>query len=156
MAKIILLTQGKETIVDDDIYEELSKYKWCFCGGKRQNYAIRHNGNNGTVRMHRIIMQCKKGDIVDHLNGNGLDNRKENLRICTNSQNIQNSKRHKDNTSGYKGVCFHKLGKKWQASLSVNGKRKHLGLWNTKEDAARAYDISALKEYGDCAKINFH
>ncbi len=107
--------------------------------------------------MHREILGLDHGDRrqVDHINGDGLDNRKENLRICDTSKNVINRSIGKINTSGYKGVNWRKKSKKWVARIGFNNKRIYLGDFNNKEDAARAYDTAALKYYGEFAKLNF-
>jgi hypothetical protein len=151
MAKIISLTRGKEAIVDDEDFEYLSKFKWCYCGGERQNYAIRGISNT-TIRMHTEIMKPPKGLVIDHINGNGLDNRKINLRICTISINLQNSKKHKNNASGFRGVIWNKRAKKWQVSLCG----EHLGTCENIKEAALIYDTAAVLKYGALAKTNFH
>ena len=108
-----------------------------------------------TVLMHRVIMDAPKGMDVDHINGNGLDNRKENLRICTRSQNLHNSKKPSTNTSGYKGVIWNKQCRKWQAKIHTSGKTRHLGLFVGILDAARAYDEAAVTDHREFARGNF-
>ena len=92
---------------------------------------------------------------VDHINGNPLDNRKSNLRICTNAENQRNRGVNKNNTSGYKGVCWAKQNKKWKARIKHNGKLIHLGYYKDKEEAARAYDKKAKELHGEYAYLNF-
>ena len=112
--KKITLTQGKETIVDDDDYEILMEHKWYAHKSSRKKdkfYAERmapvdSNGKQKIIHIHRVIINAPKGMQVDHINGNPLDNRRENLRICTNQQNGMNRGKPKDNTSGYKGVTY--------------------------------------------------
>jgi hypothetical protein len=154
LAKEIPLTQGKFAIVDDDDYERVSQFKWCY---DKKGYAVRGvtiNGKHTTQSMHRFIMNCPPGYEVDHKNGNGLDNRKENLRICTKAENVRNNYGRSHNTSGYKGVYWHKKAKKWAAQLTTKGKNYHLGLYDNKEDAARAYNKKALELFGEFARIN--
>ena len=105
--------------------------------------------------MHRFIMKPKSNEYVDHINGDKLDNRKENLRICTKKENQRNQKVRKDNTSGYKGVAL-MAGKYWRAYITSGGSRqKHLGNFKTKEEAARAYDEKAKEYFGEFARLNF-
>lgn len=104
--------------------------------------------------MHRLIMNAQNGQMIDHINGNVLDNRKENLRLCNKSTNAMNCKVHKHNTSGYKGVAWHKQMKKWRAYIVINDKQKSLGLYKTKEEAAKAYNKAALELFGEFAKVN--
>jgi hypothetical protein len=136
MVKEIILSKGKGIVlVDDEDYEWLSRYKWRL---HSDGYAIR-NHNKTTVRMHREIMGFPDGEI-DHINRNKLDNRKENLRTVTSSQNKMNRPKQRNNTSGINGVSWHKLNKKWQATTKIDGKKIHLGLFDDIEDARKAYE----------------
>ena len=161
MTKIITLTQGQETIVDDDDYDELTKHKWYsnWNQGTRSFYARRKlgskNGKQKTIMMHRIILGAQPGQEIDHRNHHTLDNRKCNLRICTCQDNNHNAKKRIDNISGFKGVSLRKTGK-WNAYIRVNGKTLHLGNFDEKVDAAKAYDEAAKKYFGEFAKTNFN
>lgn len=137
MSKQIPLTQGQFAIVDDDDFEIVKNHKWCIHHG----YAVSSRG----IRMHRLIMNCPDSKEVDHINRNRLDNRKENLRICTRTENCRNRGENKDNTSGYKGVNFHKPLGKWRAKIVLNNKHIHLGYFDNPKDAARAYNDAAKK-----------
>ena len=154
--KEIRLTQGKIALVDDDIYEKLNSYKWCThkCGTKI--YAarkVRINGKCISFRMHRFIMNPSKGMQVDHLDENGLNNQRSNLRICTASQNRMNRGKQIDNTSGYKGVSWSKGKNIWQSLIGVERKQIHLGFYNNKEKAYRVYCEAAKKYHGEFAYI---
>ncbi len=164
--KHILLTQGKFAIVDDEDYEWLNQYKWSAHKTKYGGFmAIRTSKRpqRKMIYMHRQIMNCPKEMDVDHQNHNTLNNLKSNLRICTRSQNCQNSKICKNNSSGYKGVTWFNQRKykdkkykgKWRAQITHNNKNFHLGLFNNKTDAAKAYDIAAIKYFGEFANLNF-
>ena len=149
MTKEITLTNGMVALVDDCDYQELSVRKWRAKKNKRTFYA-ETSRKYEYPQMHRAIMRPPDGMQVDHINGDGLDNRRINLRVCTNQQNSFNSaKRGK----GYKGVYSH-CGK-WQARIYKNLKQTHLGTYNTPEEAARAYDRGALKMFGEYAWLNF-
>lgn len=153
--KQIPLTQGKFALVDDEDFDRLSQHKW---RPNRQGYAItdvRRGVGWGTRSMHRIVLSPPSGWDVDHINGDRLDNRKENLRACSRAENSRNSVKHRDNTSGYKGVSWHEQKGKWRARIRRNGKEKHLGLFETADAAARAYDQSAKVCFGVFAKLNF-
>lgn len=100
-------------------------------------------------------MQPEDGFWVDHINGDTLDNRRSNLRLCTVSGNNHNRMKSKNNTSGYKGVSWLKQNQKWRAYIKVNSKDKHLGCYLDKEDAARAYDKAAKEYFGEFARLNF-
>lgn len=151
--KLINLTQGKQAIVDEEAYHDLSKFKWMFISG----YAARNmrfGDKRKTQYMHRVINKTPNNMETDHVNGNTLDNRIENLRTCTHKQNMWNSKMQRNNTSGFKGVSFHKKTKKWQATLGVNGGLVYLGLFGKQREAALAYNYAVKKYFKDFAKLN--
>lgn len=159
MSKLIKLTQGKFAIVDDEDFEYLNQWKW-HVSKKRNTYYAQRNvfaakGKQKTILMHRLLIKPDKGFGTDHINRNGLDNRRENLRQCTRSQNAQNAKLRSDNTSGYKGVTYSKTNKGYVVFIRVKGKRKYLGCFNTATEAARIYDENALIYHGEFAMINF-
>jgi hypothetical protein len=109
--------------------------------------------------MHRLLVEVNLGQEVDHINGNGLDNRKENLRVCTKSQNLGNQKKTKlyggvATSSKYKGVSWDKRVQKWVAKIGINGKRVYLGLFEDEEKAAEAYNKAALEYFGEFALLN--
>jgi hypothetical protein len=132
------LTKGKVALVDDEDYIELSKYKWgLYTSSKNLFYATRHDGQK-TIAMHRAIMNTPAGMETDHINGNGLDNRKENLRIVTRRENQQN--RHGFKTSNYPGVS--KVKNRWTAHIHINKKQNYLGSFKDEEKAARRYRIA--------------
>lgn len=154
--KEIKITQGKIALVDDDMFEFLNQWKWVALRGKNTWYAWRSEGGHSgrkTFHMHRIIINAPEGMQVDHANGDGLDNRRENLRLCTNSQNQHNTRKRKDNTVGFKGVI--KDGRKYIAVIHVEGETFRLGSFYDPKEAAHAYDEAAKKHYGDFAKTNF-
>lgn len=166
---IIQLTQGLQTIIDDEDVELVSKYKWhaAYSGRKdqlwRTAYAKTHfkdeSGRPCGIAMHNIILRRKPNRrmVVDHINRDALDNRKANLRIVTASQNIMNQSKHvKHADNPYRGVrvARNKYGKKWYAEIGANGKNVHGGFWFTPERAALAYNDLALKLHGECAGLN--
>ncbi len=156
--KTIKLTQGQITLVDDSDFEWLNKWKWHTQKSISNEYkAVRNcrcpfSGNVHLIYMHRQIMSCPRGMEIDHRNHNTLNNQKLNLRICTRTGNNRNSRIRKDNTSGYKGVSWSKSHKKWR---TIIGQHIHLGLFNTKEEGAFAYDKTAIKLFGEFANLNF-
>ena len=152
--KEIPLTRGKVAIVDDDMYEYLSQWKWSYSN----SYAARHerkNHSQTSIYMHRAILGTPNGMDTDHINMNKLDNRRENLRTCTRSQNKMNQEKIGNGTSKYKGVYWRSKEKKWSAGIMINQKKIHLGVFNTEEEAARAYDLGAKRLYGEFSRTNF-
>lgn len=152
MSKEIHLTKGCVSIVDDEDYEYLNQWKWCCSSG---GYALRTE-NKKQILMHRRITKADKNKVVDHINKNTLDNRKENLRICTKDENNSYRKMQVNNTSGYRGVRLYKPTGKGHARIGNTTKKgSSLGYFVYKEDAALAYDNEAIKRYGKFAVLNF-
>jgi len=152
MSKEIPLTKGLKAIVDDEDYEFLSKFKWHVCGRIYGNhYAARRSkkDNRPYVWMHRVIMNPPDDMQVDHIDGNGLNNTKENLRICTEKQNHANCKRRRTNKSGHKGIYFYKQRKKWVVQVA----HKHVGIFSSYNDAIEAYKDAAEDVFGEFANI---
>lgn len=149
----IQLTRGLVALVDDVWFEKLSEFHWYVMYNETRPYA-RTVGHPNRL-MHRLIMKAETSQMVDHKNGNSLDNRLENLRFCTNAQNQQNRRAlSPHNSSGFKGVCWSASRGKWMATIT-NGKNIHLGSFSSPQDAARAYDAKALELFGEFARINF-
>lgn len=162
--KQIKLTQGYVALVDDADYERVNAFKWRAHivtrkdGSIRNVYAIcslpRINRMR-TQRMHRFILGVTDSAVeVDHEDHAGLNNQRHNLRKATHAQNQHNTRPRADNTSGYKGVHWHKGAEKWQARIAVDGKSKSLGLFIRKEDAKLAYDAAAIEYHGQFACTN--
>lgn len=156
--KHIPLTQGKFTIVDDEDFEWLNKYKWCAHFESNMCYAytnIRINGKHRILKMHRMIVGARHGELTDHRNTNGLDNRSENLRICTKAQNSMNRPKQKGNyTSKYKGVSWSKIMSKWLSSICFNRKFIKIDYYEDEIEAAKAYNKKALELFGEFAYLN--
>jgi hypothetical protein len=158
--KEILLSQGKYAIVDDEDFEKVNKFKWTLQKGRKTDYAARNDMSSGKRKyqyLHRFIMGVSdSGVMVDHINHNGLDNRKENLRICSNGQNQRNKGKAKHSKQPYKGVRIRRtLQNKYEARIRDNGVEYYLGRYETAREAAFAYDIAALKRFGEFAMTNF-
>ena len=151
----ISLTKNRFTEVDSGDFEFLSQWKWRYCRGYVVRSSLFRSGMQRTVYMHREIMRIPIGMETDHIDGNKLNNRRGNLRICTEMQNRRSRGRDVDNTSGYEGVTWRKSNRKWVARIAVNKVPIHLGSFLTSEEAARAYDAAALKYYGEFAFPNF-
>lgn len=156
--KKIELTSGKFALVDDEDFETLNQYNWFASESSKSFYARRNVcGNKKTVKvaMHRQIMGFPDGLEVDHKDGNGLNNQKSNLRICSKTENLKNKRLYKNNKTGFKGVTWHKQHGKYYSSIRINGKYVFLGLFLDPIDAAKAYDREALKNFGKFARLNF-
>lgn len=151
-AKLIPLTKDKFAMVDIEYYDALSEANWFYSG----NYAhtrIPNAGNRKLIAMHRIIANTPEGLVTDHINGDKLDNRKINLRICEHSQNHCNRPKQKNNRSGFKGVSYHKSTGFYYSYVCFKGKRQCLGNFKTAELAHEAYKRKALELHGQFAQF---
>ena len=172
--KEIQLTQGKVAIVDDEDFEFLNQYKWCVSKHSNTYYVVRritvqsqnkrknikHKGK--VILIHRLIIarklkrKLKLNEEIDHINGNGLDNRECNLRIATSQQQNMNQKKQKRKTSSiYKGVYWRKDCKMWHSRIMIDSKYTHLGYFKDEIEAGRVYDKKAKELFGDFACLNF-
>jgi hypothetical protein len=156
--KEIQLTRGKVAIVDDADFEELNCHKWQFnpLGYAHRIVSLTKNKHKTCLGfyMHREIFFLQKGETIDHINGNKLDNRKENLRICTFQENSWNRKIPRNNKSGYKGVYWRKKENRWVAAIKKDNKVYYLGFFKEKISAAKAYNQGAKKYFGKFARLN--
>ena len=152
MVREIQLSQGQVALVDDEDYERLSQCKWWAQYDKKGDrfYARCHilGTKNAIRRMHRVVCNAPPEMVVDHINGDGLDNRRANLRVCTQAENVRNAKPRKGATSRFKGVSWHKTTRKWQARITSGGTLIHLGLFTTEEKAHDAYCNASEKYHG--------
>jgi len=158
--RYIPLTRGLYAIVDAEDYEWASKFKWHASGPDKYPYAVRvvyyGNGRKITLYLHREITAAPKELLVDHINGNTLDDRSENLRLATKSENAWNMRVNKEGCSSiYRGVGWHKGVGKWVAKITVHGKRIHIGVFDDEIEAAKAYDEAAKQYHGEFARLNF-
>ncbi len=154
---LIPLTQGKFALIDKKDFKLISKYKWHY------RKSGKTHGKNGYAQnrkffMHNLIMRPLNGFVVDHINRNGLDNRRGNLRLGTISQNYANFPK-KNGRSKYRGVHFLKRrkefkGKPWGASTTINGKSVYIGVYDTEKEAGLAYNKVAKKAFGKFAQLN--
>lgn len=157
--KLIPLTRGLSAVVDDDAYEALSKHKWHAVPAGRKGvtgfYAVRGvpNGTPSTVYMHRQVAGAEQGQMVDHIDRDGLNNQSANLRFCTHTLNLGNTRR--ENVSGFRGVYWHRAKRRWYAQLQFEGKRYCTKRFKDPVDAAKAYDALAQQYFGAFATLNF-
>lgn len=150
---IIPLTQSKQAIIDADMVDKVRGWNWSVAKGWRDSlYAARKTGEKNCVQkchlLHRVITDCPEGMQVDHINGDGLDNRRSNLRIVTKGQNQMNARKRLGCLSPYKGVTRNK--KRWSASCN----RVHIGTYDTQEEAALVYNREAIRLFGEHALLN--
>ena len=153
-AKLIPLTRGSFAIVDAEDYDRLNQHKWHLNKHRTTEYAVRCPGRK-YIKMHRLLLNAPPHLLVDHRDGNGLNNRKANLRLCTNKENARNARPSKGGSSRYKGVSWHKAKKKYDARIEVDGKRYSLGCFHDEIEAAVVYDIKAMELFGEFAYFNF-
>jgi hypothetical protein len=156
--KELKLKNGMLSFIDDEDYEKFSIFNWNALKIGRRFYVTRQNKH--TEYLHRIIMNCPKGMQVDHIDGNGLNNCKNNLRLCTNGQNNMNKEKRttqcgKSPVSPYKGVTWNKTSKKWAVRVTFNNKVYCVGSYMDEILAAKMYDQKAQKLYGEFARLNF-
>ena len=158
----IPLSQELVALVDDEDVLLVQEHRWYanHIKGRRKVYAVRQERNADTgkissVLMHRVIMGARQGQEVDHIDHNGLNNLRSNLRVCTRSENQQNARKQiRDTTSKYKGVYSDKAHGKWAAGIGINNRNIFLGYFDSETDAARAYDAAALEHFGEFALLN--
>jgi hypothetical protein len=148
--------RGNFVLVDDDDFEWLSTWKWFL---NNMGYAIRNQAwprKSYMIRMHRQVLGILHDSNMhcDHINGNKLDNRRKNLRICTRSENLGNSKKHENSTSQFKGVSWSNRYGKWEAHINKDKKSFYLGRFLNEQTAAMAYNKAAKKKFGEFARIN--
>jgi hypothetical protein len=160
----IQLTQGYSTVIDA-IDSDLAGLRWGTHTEKYTCYARRNERVAGQrtrlipVMLHRVILarmlgrELVKGEMCDHIDGNGLNNTRSNLQLATIAENNHNARIRQDNTSNFKGVCWHKAAAKWTAQIQVNGKHKYLGLFATPEEAHEAYCKAAKELHGEFARF---
>jgi len=157
---VIYLAKGVNAIIDSDDYDKIKDYKWScsklgYVSSVINSYkpGQKRNKIQKTIYLHKLIMG-ESSKFIDHIDGNSLNNRKSNLRFCTQMENSRNQSIKSNNTSGYKGVSWSKSMRKWEASISPNYKRIVLGYFINKIEAAIAYNEAAIKYFGRFAKLN--
>jgi hypothetical protein len=166
----IPLTQGCVALIDADEFDRehtvefpnglvwrgrICEQSWAAKVKPHTTYAKASLGSSLELRLHRVVMDAKVGELIDHQDGNGLNNTRENLRRATHQGNSANSRSQRGSVSRFKGVGYHKQARKWEAFIRHEGKKQHLGLHDDEESAARAYDEMAIRLFGEFAKPNF-
>jgi hypothetical protein len=152
--RIVPLTRGYSALVDAEDYERVASFAWSAAKPSNVVYAVRDEKRK-RIYLHRFILNAPDGVEVDHWNGDGLDNRRENLRLCSHAENVRNSRPHARGTSSYKGVHLHRASGKWAVEIQVNEKRRFIGLFGDETEAAKAYDAAARASHGEYAYCNF-
>lgn len=153
----VTLTRGYEAIIDAADIPLVEGWNWTAFVTTWTVYAMRwqpSGSKQSSLKLHRVIMDAPRGVKVDHINSNGLDNRRANLRLATDSENARNSRRRSDNTSGFKGVTRCKESRRWIAQISDRGGSRHIGRFDTPEAAHAAYLEAAARIYGDFARAS--
>lgn len=152
------LKNGLYAIIDEDDYKFISYFRWSIRECPHTTYAfcnIRDQDMKWTTcSMHRFIMSSPKGLIIDHINHDGLDNRKDNLRICSAAENVRNSRGKRIRKHKYKGIRWNKGSNKWESKIVFNRKEIYLGGFDSPELAAKAYNSGATKYHGEFACLN--
>jgi len=152
--KKIPLTRGKVSVVDNDDFKKVSAYSWCAHRTPTGKWYARSTVMRKHIIMHHLILPPRLGKITDHRDGDGLNNRRSNLRRCTHSQN-QRNKISTPHTSRFKGVSWDKRKNRWRAQIELGGRRNlWLGYFSNQCDAASAYDRAAVKHFGAFARVN--
>jgi hypothetical protein len=147
------------TIVEPRDYYQIRRFKWCVWGTGKKFYAARvmvtGPGKTKIMYLHRQLLNAPKGVLVDHRNRDPLNNRRQNLRFATNSENVQNRGKRKNTTSKFIGVWFRKVNGKWESRITHKDKKIYIGCFDSEIDAAKAYDEAARKYHGEFARLNF-
>lgn len=157
--KQIQLTKGQVALIDDEDFDDISQYRWFAVAPRQKDYthswyaATKTGGRN--ISMHQLLMNPPIGSCADHIDHNGLNNRRSNLRITTTRENSWNTNKHKNCTSKFKGVAWNREKSKWQVRICINGKEKHLGWFHNEIEGANLYDFVAIQFFGPFAKVNF-
>jgi hypothetical protein len=158
-ARWIPLTKGKFALVDETDFAKYGHLTWTVLVTSSTCYAYCRRlecGKNRCYYLHRVIMDAPSGVDVDHVNGDGLDCRKSNMRLCSHKENLRNQRKRRGNyTSEYKGVSWDQSRNAWIAQFKADDDVRHIGRFESEDEAARAYDRTAIEHYGEFARLNF-
>lgn len=155
-AKVLATTDGYEVLIDEADFALVSRFRWRTRPGVNTRYAIRQAHGDKTMRLHRELLCVPADNVVDHINGNGLDNRRANLRICTKAENNRNtSKRGNGASSQFKGVVKRTDCNRFSARIMVGGIDHYIGTFKSERRAAVEYDLAAMELHGEFAFLNF-
>jgi hypothetical protein len=159
---VVSKKHGRKTIVVDDVdFDGVSKHNWSIVGSGSTFYALSNLPRSAsqqkhfTIKMHRLISNAAKGTLVDHRDGNGLNNQRDNLRICTPFENACNRKKRKNSQSRFKGVYWNKQSCRFWSDINYRGNKIYIGMFDSEIEAALAYDRAAEKHHGEFARKNF-
>jgi len=148
----ITISNGDVALVDDDLFGVLNQWKWQSNG---RGYACRKERGR-SISMHRLVIDCPPGLELDHINGDKLDNRRENLRVCTHAENVRNRGQQIRRDPGLpKGVTACGKRGRYAAHIKYDGRIHRIGTFDSPEEAAHAYDVAAIKHHGEFARPNF-
>lgn len=155
--KELYLSEEEVVLLDDEDFLEVSQFNWHVLRKPHYtSYAVRNifiDGRWTSFLMHRMILRVNPDQHIDHIDGNGLNNTRANLRIATRGQNMRNTRHHRNNTSGFRGVCFDRQHQKYRASIRTDGRLKYLGLFLTPEEAHMAYCAAAKVFHKEFARL---
>jgi len=147
----IVTARGDRFVIDLEDVAKVKGVSW-----RRLNQDGYACAGHQNLRLHRLLLDAPPGLQVDHIDGDPTNNRRSNLRLCTHAENGKNQRRPSTNSSGFKGVSWHKRDKRWYARIMINRKNKHLGCFDTPEDAKAAYDVAAERLFGEFRRASEH
>jgi hypothetical protein len=151
--KEIPLTRSKVARIDDEDFERVNRHKW-YAESRGESWYARASFKGKLVYMHRFLLGADPGQMVDHKDGDGLNNTRSNIRLCTSAQNNRHARKRRNSASPFKGVCWSKSHQRWVARIRAEGIFHHLGYFLDERDAAIAYNHAAVEHFREFARIN--
>ncbi len=146
--------EGKFALVDDEDFNSLVGFAWHYHNGYPCRVLPRNGEGSRHAPMHKLLMSAAPGEEVDHVDGNGLNNTRRNLRSASHRNNIRNAKKRSNTSSRFKGVSWDRSKRRWYAYINDGSKMKYLGRYRTEEAAAKVYDEAAVELFGEYARLN--